>query len=171
MRSETIPVRVVLLVTAKDGAQNLGAAVSRGADVVLEVVRSKRAALAVLRRKQFSAIVVDAALPDIEVTKTEMLWQNSNGAAPLEIDLGVLGATGLSRLLRSVLDERDHVEAKVREDVMRTMSDDLRSTVTGLLLQSDLALREKALTPAVEHRVRELRALADGLRIRYRPAF
>lgn len=58
----------------------------------------------------------------------------------------------------------------MRENIRLTMSEELRSTVTGLLLQSDLALRDKALTPAVEHRVRELRALADGLRLRYRQA-
>lgn len=170
MREEAVPLRLVLLVTAFEGAENFGAAVSKGAEVVLEVVRSRRAALALLRRGQYAAIVVDAALSKTEVTQTEALWQNSSGAVPLDVDLRVLRAEGLTRLLRNVLEGREQMEAKMRENIRLTMSEELRSTVTGLLLQSDLALRDKALTPAVEHRVRELRALADGLRLRYRQA-
>jgi len=77
MREEAVPLRLVLLVTAFEGAENFGAAVSKGAEVVLEVVRSRRAALALLRRGQYAAIVVDAALSKTEVTQTEALWQNS----------------------------------------------------------------------------------------------
>ena len=171
MEMGTAPVRVVLMVTSKDGADRFGAALSKGAGVVVEVVRSKRAALALLRRQQFAAIVVDTGLREAEKTSTDMLWQNTSGALPLEVDLGAFGLTSLTRLLRSVLDGREKSEEKLRESVKQTMSDDLRSTLTGLLLQSDMALRDKALTPAIEYRVRELRALADDLRSRYRPAY
>lgn len=169
MQDKTVPEHPVLLITTIAGAENLGATLSKSAEVELEVVRSRRAALASLRRRQFAAIIVDAALPDTESTDTDALWRNCNGAAPLGIDVAALGAMGLARLLCNVLQGREQMKAQIREKVMQAMSQDLRSTVTGLLLQSDLALKEKALTPAVEYRVRELRALADGLRLRYRP--
>lgn len=159
-----------MLVTAMQGVENMAAALSEGAGVVLEVARSRRAALASLRRQTFFAVIVDADLPANEVTSTDLLWQNAGVAVPLEVDLHTLGTASLTRLLRSVLDRRSEMEAHVREDVMRTMAEELRSTVTGMLLQSDLALRDQALTPGLERRVRELRAMADDLRLRLRAA-
>lgn len=169
MEMQTVPARTVLLVTAMEGAAGLAAAVSEHVGVVLELVRSRRAALASLRRYQFDVVVVDAALPDGEVTPTDMLWQNAEGAMPLELDLRLLGANGVVRVLSTVLDRREQMEASVRESVTRSIAEELRGVVTGLLLQSDLVLRDKALTPAVEAKVREMRALADGLRVRLRP--
>ena len=99
-----------------------------------------------------------------------MLWQNGGVAVPLELDLRALGATALTRLLRSMLERRNEMEAVVREEVTRSMAEELRSTVTGMLLQSDLALRDQNLSPVLEKRVRELRAMADNLRLRLRAA-
>ena len=165
-----VDVRTVLLVTAVTGVENLAAMLSEGASVVLEVARSRRAALAALRRQGFAAVIVDAALPQNEVTPTEMLWQNAGSAVPLELDLVPLGSGAVLRLLRSVLERRSELEASVREDVTRAMADDLRSTVTGMLLQSDLGLRDRTLSPSQEERFRQLRSMADDLRIRLRAA-
>jgi CheY-like chemotaxis protein len=162
--------RAVLLVTAMAGAENLAKSLSEGAGVVLEVARSRRAALASLRRQMFVAIIVDTELPANEVTSTEMLWQNGGVAVPLELDLRALGSAALTRLLRSMLERRNEMEAIVREEVTRSMAEELRSTVTGMLLQSDLALRDQNLSPVLERRVRELRAMADDLRLRLRAA-
>ncbi len=162
--------RAVLLVTAMLGAENLAKSLSEGAGVVLEVARSRRAALASLRRQMYVAVIVDTELPAIEVTSTEMLWQNGGVAVPLEVDLRALGAAALTRLLRSMLERRNEMETIVREEVTRSMAEELRSTVTGMLLQSDLALRDKNLSPVLERRVRELRAMADDLRLRLRAA-
>ncbi len=99
-----------------------------------------------------------------------MLWQNAGVAVPLDVDLRALGSAALVRLLRNVLERRTEMEAHLREDVMRSLSEDLRSTVTGMLLQSDLALRDQNLSPALAARVRSLREMADDLRLRLRAA-
>ena len=160
----------VLLVTAVTGADHMAEAVSERAGVVIELVRSRRAALASLRRYSFDAVMIDATLPDGEVTPTQMLWQNTGDALPMEVDLRALGASGVARLLRGVLNRREQMEIQVREQVTRTLAESMRGPITGLLLQSDLVLREGDLTPAAEAKVREMRALADALRVRLRPA-
>lgn len=170
MEESTVETRTVLLVTAMPGVENLAAVLSEGAFVVLEIARSRRAALAALRRQPFAAVIVDAGLQVNEVTATEMVWQNAGVAVPLELDLANLGSAAVIRLLRSVLERRSEMEAIVREDVARTMAEDLRSTVTGMLLQSDLALRDRTLSPVLEQRFRQLRSMADDLRMRLRAA-
>ncbi len=161
----------VLLVTAIPGAENLAEVLSERARVKIELVRSRRAALASLRRYSFDVVMVDVTLPQGEVTPTQMLWQNTGDALPMEVDLRALGAASVARLLRGSLRRREQMETQVREQVTRNLAEEMRGAVTGLLLQSDLVLREQALTPSVEAKVREMRALADDLRLRLRPAF
>lgn len=169
MEMNMVPARTVLLVTAVEGAASMASAISENAGAVVELVRSRRAALASLRRYRFDVVVVDAALSEAEVTPTEMLWQNAEGAIPLELELRALGASVVLRVLTTILERREQMEANVREAVTRSIAEEIRGTVTGLLLQSDLVLRDKAITPGVEAKVREMRALADGLRVRLRP--
>lgn len=160
----------VLLVTAVTGAEHLAAAVSERAGVVIELVRTRRAGLASLRRYSFDALIVDSSLPEGEATPTELLWQNLGGALPLEIDLQALGAAAVGRMLHGMLVRRDELEIHVRDQITRTLAEEIRGPITGLLLQSDLVLRERELAPAVEERIRAMRSLAEDLRLRLRQA-
>lgn len=170
MEETTLESRAVLLVSARPGVENLAATLSEGALVVIEVARSRRAAVAALRRQPFTAVIVDVGLQVNEVTQTEMVWQNVGAAVPLELNLSVLKTGAVILLLRSVLGRRSGVEALLREHVTRSMAGDLRSTVTGMLLQADLGLSDRTLPSTLEQRFRQLRLMADDLRIRLRAA-
>ena len=170
MQHEATPARKVLVVTALEQSQHLACAISQGAEVVVEVVRSRRAALATLRRERVSVVIMDTSLPEGEVTSAEMVWQNADGAVPLEVDVSAVGSAGLVRLLRNLLDRWGQITLALRQDVEQSYEERLRSTVTGMLLHSDLALRESSLTPRVEERLQAVRALADTLRTSLLPA-
>jgi hypothetical protein len=162
--------KTVLIVTAMDGAENLARALSREANAVGEIARSRRAALARLRRDPVTAVLLDSSLSEAEITTSEMVWQNAEGAVPLEINLGYLGVNGVVRLLRNLLDGREQAETVGRREATAAVAQELQSTITSLLLQSDLMLREKALTPAVADKARQLKELANSLRVRLRLA-
>ncbi len=158
----------VLIVTSIEGAENLARTLSREADAVVEIARSRRAALARLRRGKVTAVLLDSSLPDAEMTTSDMVWQNAEGAIPLEINLSSLGAAGVVRLLRSVLDNRLQAEVLGRREATTAVAQDLQSTITSLLLESDMMLREKAITPTMIDKVRHMKELADTLRVRLR---
>ncbi|MGI4757307.1 MAG: hypothetical protein ACRYGF_10730 [Janthinobacterium lividum] len=158
--------KIVLIVTAIEGAENLARALSRDADAVVEVARSRRAALARLRRGPVTAVLLDTSLPDAETTTSEMVWQNANGAVPLEINLASLGAAGVVRLLRSLLDNREQAEIIGRRVAANAVSQQLKSTITSLLLESDMMLREPATPPAMTEKLRHVKDLVDSLRVR-----
>jgi hypothetical protein len=160
----------ILIVTAMDGAENLARALSREADAVVEIARSRRAALARLRRDPVTAVLLDSSLSEAELTTSEIVWQNARGAVPLEINLASLGVNGVVRLLRSLLDGRERAAATGRREATAAVAQELQSTITSLLLQSDLMLREKALTPSVADKARQLKELATSLRVRLGPA-
>lgn len=170
MEKTTLEPRTVLLVSARPGVENLAAALSEGALVPFEIARSRRAAVAALRRQAFSAVIVDVGLQVNEVTQTEIVWQNVGAAVQLELNLSILKTGTVILLLQSVLSRRSGVEAKMREHVTRSMAGDLRSTVTGMLLEADLALSDRTLPSALQQRFRQLRLMADDLSIRLRAA-
>jgi CheY-like chemotaxis protein len=162
--------KTILIVTAMDGAENLARALSREADAVVEIARSRRAALARLRRDPVTALLLDTSMPESEMTTSEMVWQNADGAVPLEINLSTLGANGVVRLLRSLLEGREQAETLGRREAATAVAQELQSTITGLLLQSDMLLREKTITPAMADKVRQVKELTDALRVRLRSA-
>ena len=162
--------KTVLIVTAIDGAENLARALSREANAVVEIARSRRAALARLRRDPVTAVLLDSSLSEAEITTSEMVWQNAYGAVPLEINLANLGINGAVRLLRNLLEGREQAEAVGRREATAAVAQELQSTITSLLLQSDLMLREKFLPPAVADKARQLKELANSLRVPLRPA-
>jgi CheY-like chemotaxis protein len=163
--------KTVLIVTANEGAENLARALSREADAVVEIARSRRAALARLRRDPVTALLLDSSMPEAEMTTSEMVWQNAEEAVPLEINLASLGAPGVVRLLRNLLEGRERAEALGRRAAAAAVAQELQSTVTGLLLQGDLMLRDKDLSPEALEKVRRMRELADVLRVRLRSAY
>ena len=160
--------KTVLIVTATEGAENLARAISRDADAIVEIARSRRAALARLRRGPVTALLLDASLSEAEMTTSDILWQNANGAVPLEMPLATLGPTSVVRLLRSVLDGRQQAETQGRRIAAVAVAEELQSTLTSLLLESDLLMRDKALTPNLAEKARLVRELADNLRVRLR---
>lgn len=158
--------RTVLVVTAIAGAEKIAEALSSGADASVEVVPSRRAALARLRRAEFRAIVVDAALSPSETTTNDILWQNAGPAVPVEVNLAVLGVLGLVRMIRSIVDGVQAAEARARDFTRGELISELRSPLTGLLLQSELMLRQVEADGA-GHQAAGLR---DGLRELYQIA-
>ncbi|MEK6398165.1 MAG: hypothetical protein V4734_08775 [Terriglobus sp.] len=160
--------KTILIVTAMDGAENLARTISRDADAIVEIARSRRAALARLRRGPVTALLLDASLSEAEMTTSDVLWQNAHGAVPLEIPLASLGASSVVRLLRSLLEGRKQAETQGRRIAATAVAEELQSTLTSLLLESDLLLRDKALTPNLVAKARVVRELADNLRVRLR---
>lgn len=160
--------KTVLIVTAMEGAENLARAISREADAVVEIAHSRRAALARLRRDPVTALLLDTALPDAEMTTSDMIWQNADGALPIEINLSSLGAQGVVRVLRSLLDGRQQAVTLGRQQAAAEVAQEIHATLTSLLLQSDLLLRDKALAPASAEKARTVKDLADALRVRLR---
>jgi CheY-like chemotaxis protein len=162
--------KTVLIVTAIEGAENLARALSREADAVVEIARSRRAALARLRRDPVTALLLDTSMSDAEMTTSDMVWQNADGAVPLEINLASLGATGVVRMLRSLLEGREQAINLGRREAATAVAQELQSTITGLLLQSDMLLREKTITPSMADKVKQVKELTDALRVRLRSA-
>ena len=70
------------------------------------------------------------------------------------------------REVKAALRRRDGDQAVARRVAVTELENDLKSSVTGLLLESELALREPSIPATLEPKLRHLVELAAALRQR-----
>jgi hypothetical protein len=83
---------------------------------------------------------------------------------PLQINFALAGAARLVREIRSALHRREREQLLARRAASAVIEAELKSTVAGLLLNSELALNGGNLPPQVAERLRIVADLAGSLR-------
>ncbi|MGB7265153.1 MAG: hypothetical protein WBC92_06545 [Terracidiphilus sp.] len=154
----------ILLVSGIEGASNCAAAVSEQLGMDVEVAQGRKDALAALRRTEFQAVVVDETLAECDPAAAERICEHAGLAIPLQINFAVSGAARLIREIRAALHRREREQSIARRAAAAAIEADLKTTVAGLLLQSQLALNGSEIPVAVADRLRVVAELASTLR-------
>lgn len=153
----------ILLVTGIEGAQNCAAVVETQLGTAVEVAAGRKTALAALRAKEYEAVVIDETLAACDPAAAEHICEQAGMAIPLQINFAVSGAARLTREIRAALHRREREQTLAHRAAMAAMEAELKSTVAGLLLHSQLALSgEQIMGPAAE-RLRVVVDLAASL--------
>ena len=130
----------------------------------MNVAPTHRGGLIALRHRDYSVVVVDDCLAEANPAAADLLWQSFGMAVPVQINFAIL--RGLETNARSASGDwptRTAAGVALRAAVSQ-LENDLKSTVTGLLLQSQLALAEPELTSKPGRQIR------PGSRTRRQPA-
>ncbi|WP_263408711.1 hypothetical protein [Terriglobus tenax] len=159
----------ILLVSASARAEDCATFLSRRINTAIEVVTNRRSALATLRRHEFQVVMVDAELATQYPDGADLFWQHAGLALPILFRMPAEDCSQLLREVRSGLARREREQQLARRLVSASLEADLKSSVTGILLESELALREPGISPVLERRLRHLAELASTLRDRLRP--
>ena len=154
----------ILMVTGIEGARNCAAVVGAQLGMEVEVAEGRRAALAALRRREFLALVIDESLAECDPAAAEKICENAGLAIPMQINFAVSGAARLIREIRTALNRRDREQTLARRAATAAIETELKTTVAGLLLHSQLALSGSGVPAAVADRLRTVADLAGSLR-------
>jgi len=160
--------RDVLMISTMEGAENCARAMQEQVNARVEVAVGKKAGLVALRREEFAVVVVEESLAESDPAWAAHIWEMSGLAMPLQVNFAISGSSRLAREVKAALDRRDGDQAVARRSVARDMENELKSSVTGLLLESELALREPAVPLSLQPKLRHLVVLAGLLRERLR---
>ena len=144
----------ILMVTGIEGARNCAAVVSAQLGMDVEVAEGRKAALAALRRREFSAVVVDETMAECDPAAAETIWEHAGLAIPLQINFALSGAARLIREIRAALHRREREQALARRAAAAAIEAELKGTVAGLLLHSQLALNGSEVSSPVAERLR-----------------
>jgi DNA-binding NtrC family response regulator len=154
----------ILMVTGIDGARNCAEAVSAQLGMEVEVADGRRAALAALHRREFAAVVVDETTAECDPASAEAIWEHAGLAIPLQINFALSGAARLVREIRAGLHRREREQMLARQAAAAAIEAELKTTVAGLLLHSQLALSGSEVPAPVADRLRVVADLAGSLR-------
>jgi len=154
----------ILLVTGIEGARNCGAVVGAQLGMEVEVAQGRSEALACLRKREFLAVVIDETLAECDPAAADRICEQADLAIPLQINFAVSGAARLIREIRSALHRREREQAVARRAAAAAIETELKSTVAGLLLHSQLALSGSEIPAPVADRLRVVADLAGSLR-------
>lgn len=154
----------ILMVTGVEGARSCADAVAKQLGTEVEVAEGRRAAVSALRRGEFQAVVIDETLAECDPAAADAICEQAGLAIPLQINFALSGAARLVREIRSALHRREREQMMARRAASAVIEAELKSTVAGLLLNSELALNGGNLPPHVVERLRIVADLAGNLR-------
>jgi hypothetical protein len=153
----------VLMVTGIDGARELAAATGAELGMQVDVAEGRRSALAALRSKDFRVVVVDDTIVECDPATADAIWERAGLAIPVQISFAVSGPSRLIREIRAALHRREREQKLARRAAAAAIETELKTTVAGLLLHSQLVLAGDV--PArVAERLRVVVDLAGTLR-------
>lgn len=155
-----------LVITAMDGVEEMAAALAKKLGFSVEVAGTRAAAVRLLERRSYALVVLDQILADADPQGAELVWRRTGLAIPLQINFALAGGLRLEREMRAALARRQREQQMASVAAAAAVDAALKNAVTGILLESRLALQEEGLPPGIESRLRTLAAIADQLRER-----
>jgi hypothetical protein len=108
--------------------------------------------------------VVDETLAECDPAAAEAIWDRAGLAIPLQINFALSGAARLIREIRAALHRREREQTVARRAAEAAIERELKSTVAGLLLNSQLALSVGDVPAPLAERLRVVADLAGSLR-------
>lgn len=154
----------ILMVTGIEGAESLAEGVGTQLKMRVEVADGYKAALSALRHQEFAAIVVDETIAECDPAAAEAIWERAGLAIPVQINFALSGTARLIREIRAALHRRQREQALAQQAAAAEIETELKSTLAGLLLYSQLALSERELPASVAEKLRTVAELAGSLR-------
>jgi hypothetical protein len=154
----------ILIVTGIEGARNCAAVVGTQLGMEVEVAEGRKPALVALRHREFSVVVMDETMAECDPSAAEAIWERAGLAIPLQINFALSGAARLIREIRAALHRREREQALSHRAAAAAMENEMKTTVAGLLLHSQLALSGSEVPTSVADRLRVMAELAGNLR-------
>ena len=157
---------MILLVTNSSRAKECVTALETGARRKVNLAHSVSRALAKLQQSEYDALVIDESLVEIDDAAVSTLLEHAGMAMPIYINLGLHRTERLVREVIAGLGRKNAEHLGAKRSAITELQSQLRSDLTGILLASELALRETSIPPRVADRINSVHRLAEQIRSR-----
>jgi len=149
----------ILLIASESIAEPVAEVLRKELAIDVKAVTSIRSALAAcFHRREFSLVLMDESF----ALNADKIYQEAGATPLLELNFAISSASRIVRQVRAALARREQQIIQARAVAAHSLQDELNATLSGLLLESQLALRKA--TPEQEPHLRRLVELASDLR-------
>jgi hypothetical protein len=160
---------MILLVTTSSRAKECAAALEQSTRQKVCLANSVSRALGKLQENGYDALVLDESLVEIDDSAIDALLNHAGMAMPIYINLGLHRTERVVREVQAGLIRKHAERLGARRSAVTELQSQLRSDVTGILLASELALRDLSLPPRIADRINSVHKLAEQMRLRLEP--
>jgi hypothetical protein len=155
---------MILLITPSARAQDCAKALHERPGKLLRLPIRFVRRLGHLRTQEFSAVVIDQSFLETEPDESETVLEHIGTAIPVHINLAISGMERLIREIRAALYRRKKEGVLARQGAQQALRNELKGTVTALLLSCEMALQAPNLETSAEAKMRALYELAQQMR-------
>ena len=142
----------ILIMAAEPAASDVANHLRRALRVEVEVSADWSQCRGLLHQNNFALILLEESLASADSATVDFLYASQRDGWILEANFGVSGPERILRQVRAALNRKARNEAHTRTAVLHSVRNHLTSCLTGLLLESQLALRKPGAdaAPALE---------------------
>jgi hypothetical protein len=157
---------MILLVTTSSRGKEYGAALERGTGHKMHLAGSVPQAASKLQAADYELLAIDQSLLEADFRALDTLLNRCGTAIPVYVNLSLHSADRIVREIQVALRRAQEEKSAAERVVEKLLSNALRSEVTGILLNSELALRHGGLEPETVEKINSVRELAERMRSR-----
>jgi CheY-like chemotaxis protein len=155
---------MILVVTPVAKVQECAAAIQEATQEGVQVAPSLRQALTLLRTQEYSAVLFDQTFEETEPDDSEMALERLGMAIPVHLSFAISKMDRVVREVRAALQRRKKEVKLARQGAQQALRNELKGTVTALLLSCEMALQVPNLQEAAEAKMRAVYDLAQEVR-------
>jgi len=157
---------MLLLITPSAKARSWAQSIQQVISEETQVAASLSQALAHLRSHEYLAVMIDQAVLETEPDESETVLEHIGTAIPVPVNFSINGMDRVLRELRAALHRRKKELVLARKGAQEALRNELKGTVTALLLSCEMALRVPNLQGTAEAKMRAVYELAQEVRVK-----
>jgi len=154
---------MILLISAVDKANDCARALEEASHEPVELCTTIEAAIAKLQQQEFSAVVLDELVMDSEVDQGEVIYKHLGSALLVCSNFAIARIERIVQEFRRASQRRARELADGKKHAAQAFGQELKDTITALLLSCEIALKTPQLPPQAEQKMQEVEALAQTL--------
>jgi len=157
---------MLLVITPSAKARGCAQAIQKVTSEETHVVATLSQALAQLRAQEYVAVLIDQAFLETEPVESDMVLEHIGTAIPVHVNFAISGMDRVVRDLRAALHRHKREVLLVRQEVQQALRNELKDTVTAILLSCEMALQVPNLPGAAAIKMRSVCELAQEVRVK-----
>jgi hypothetical protein len=155
---------MILLITPATRAQDCAKAIEEATGEPVQVAATLQQAISHLRAAEYLAVVIDQSLVEGAPDESERVLQHIEMATPVFVNFAISGIERVVRELRSALQRRTKEVLIARKVAEGGLRNELKGTVTAILLSCEMALQTAGLLPAAQVKLQAIDELVREMR-------
>lgn len=157
---------MLLMITPSAKARGCVQAIQQVTSEETHVAATSSQALARLRAQEYVAVLIDQAFLETEPVESDIVLEHIGSAVPVHVNFAINGMDRVAREFRAALRRHQKASLLFRQEVQQGLRNELKGTVTALLLSCEMALQVPDLQSEAETRLRSVYQLAQEMRVK-----